>query len=355
MEARYLIPEWGNPKQIGLIWPEELYKNESNAARILEYYIFFIRLLISNEIPVLILTCMKDETEIRKDFNNDELVDVKYFQEVSDLWIRDFGPVFQRDEKGVPCPVKFLYEPSYHYTAEDKKWGDRNEKAGQQIVTEFLRKELKYVTVNGKEIKLDGGNLVHNGNGKAIITSRILSENELLKEEKNLKDFKKSLGISELIIIPPEPGDDTGHVDGMVRFLDEQRVLVNWYPYDYIQSDKYISYSEYLASRDYTGWLAHYLKIEKGLTVLRMPSGIPRKNIYDFENATGNYMNFLRVQDKIFLPYYGDNEECNLAKQVLLNYKAKHNLNLQVVQVKKNATPLAEYGGVLNCITLHLY
>ena len=37
------------------------------------------------------------------------------------------------------------------------------------------------------------------------------------------------LQVNQVIFIPVEPGDDTGHSDGMVRFVDEQTVVANDY------------------------------------------------------------------------------------------------------------------------------
>jgi len=74
-----------------------------------------------------------------------------------------------------------------------------------------------------------------------------------------------------------------------------------------------------------------------------------------FENATGNYMNFLRAGNKIFLPQYNNPIDDERAYQPFQNYFGKIHPEIKVIKVPLNATSLAQYGGVLNCITLQIY
>jgi agmatine/peptidylarginine deiminase len=50
-----------------------------------------------------------------------------------------------------------------------------------------------------------------------------VDKQQLIQQLKNL--FK----VDQLIIIPKDPNDFTGHADGMVRFVDDKTVLVNKY------------------------------------------------------------------------------------------------------------------------------
>jgi agmatine/peptidylarginine deiminase len=73
--------------------------------------------------------------------------------------------------------------------------------------------------VAGHEIVLDGGNFIHNGQRTAITTNRIIADNENLFVQQIRDVFWMRLNIENLLIIPVEPGDRTGHVDGIVRFI----------------------------------------------------------------------------------------------------------------------------------------
>lgn len=74
-----------------------------------------------------------------------------------------------------------------------------------------------------------------------------------------------------------------------------------------------------------------------------------------FENAAGNYMNFLRAGNKIFVPQYNNPIEDEKAYMTLCDYFEKLHSEIKVIKVPSDATPLAEYGGILNCITLQLF
>jgi hypothetical protein len=101
---------------------------------------------------------------------------------------------------------------------------------------------------------------------------------------------------------------------------------------------------------------------DKGFNIFRISNSIPSKGVYSnnkgeatFENAEGNYLNFLRVGNKIFLPQYFKEQDDNRVFDEFNNY-AKNNLPyLEIIKVNADATPLARYGGILNCISLQIF
>ena len=121
-----------------------------------------------------------------------------------------------------------------------------------------------------------------------------------------------------------------GHSDGVVRFVDENRVLMN----DYSTVDP--GYGEKV--RGVLG--------KKGLEVETLPmfeeKGQRRRD--GIESAVGIYINYLRVGDMVVLPGYNrpeDQEAVEKAKQVMPS--------VRIFQVPCRS--LAEDGGVLNCVS----
>ena len=178
---------------------------------------------------------------------------------------------------------------------------------------------------------IDGGNFIHNGYGTAITTNRLISENETLYIGPVKDILKKEIGIQELIILPVEPGDETGHIDGMVRFLDRETVVVSEYP------------EEYREGRKFMGNVAKMLKAEIKNEPLRVINSEPVENNQRIGSAFGNYLNFLGVGNTIFLPQYG-NDLDEQAQQVYEQYA-------KVIPIERDIKKLSELGGVLNCIT----
>ncbi len=132
---------------------------------------------------------------------------------IPDIWIRDFAPV------SAGKMVRFAYRPSYLKGADA-----RHIQAG---FDRFARRQgLRFET---SRLVLDGGNLVDNGAGKAVVTSRFLEDNPGLSPVEAAAALKSALGLSALAIVPEEEGDATGHADGMAMWASPGTLLLNRY------------------------------------------------------------------------------------------------------------------------------
>ena len=339
-----LIPDWVIPASIGLVWPEDLQSSETQTL----VNTFFIDLLevLLEELPGEVgLTIIHRPGEKQRLINYFGTKRVKLIgdERIQDIWIRDFAPFWKRTEQG-NVPVKGLYLPSYEDVAY-QVLSEHDDDAGRRLggrKTEVLR-------IDDDEIVLDGGNLVHNGNGLAIVTNRFISDNEWYFVDKLTEVVKRYLGLDEIILIPSEWGDDTGHADGVVRFLSEHEVIVSEYPYEWRSNGESIDKIDYLFGKSQLDEIAFNLK-SRGLTVHRMPNGIPVGS-EDFEIATGNYTNFLRVGEKFFMPSYED----SLMNKNAFEALARAGISEKNIIQKLDCTQLASLGGVLNCISTHIY
>jgi agmatine deiminase len=148
-------------------------------------------------------------------------------------------------------------------------------------------------TYNGQLIYLDGGNVIR-GYGKAIITEKVFLDNRIPRDDLSniLIDV---LQVNQIVFIPVEPGDDTGHADGMVRFVKEHTVVANDY--------SGIEVSKRFKDKFY-GILA-----DSGLDVLPVPYQPVNKRVDGLWVAIGCYINFLRIDDKIFMPTFNNKIE----------------------------------------------
>ncbi len=87
-------------------------------------------------------------------------------------------------------------------------------------------KYVKQMVLNRlSDINLDGGNVLICGN-RAIISDRVLVK-ILVEKEEDLKAELSRLLEAEIIIIPAQKDDFTGHADGMVRFVNCDTILGN--------------------------------------------------------------------------------------------------------------------------------
>lgn len=234
-----------------------------------------------------------------------------------DLWIRDVLPIQVRSN----LFAQFTLTRDYYRKNEIHKQTD------PAPICKALGINPSPIIYNGTPIYLDGGNVIR-GFGKAIITEKVFKDNDIPRE--TLTSFlAEKLQVEKIIIIPKEPYDQAGHSDGMVRFVDEHTVVAN----DYSKIDV----SQGFKDRFY-GSLAG-----SGLDVLLVPYNPVEQRVNGLWVALGCYINFLQVEDKIFLPTFDDpaNDEAAIQRFGEI-FGAAH-----VIPVPSR--DLAMGGGVLNC------
>jgi agmatine/peptidylarginine deiminase len=246
-------------------------------------------------------------------------IKLDYLKGAKDIWCRDFMPVQVKENKYVLFQLSPLYYP-------EKDSGMRTDSLSvcrtigiEPIVTDIF---------------LDGGNVVK-GKHKAIMTDRIIKENKInFPENILLAKLKSLLELDELIIIRADPDDYCGHADGMVRLLDDNTVLVN-------------DYTEDLVSKSFLASFSHTLS-KAGLKQLKIPYNPDLRKSRDWvQPASGCYINYFRIGDKVFVPFFGNPEQ---DKKALTCFKEI--FTGPVIPIF--TTEIATYGGVLNCMTWNI-
>jgi agmatine deiminase len=229
-----------------------------------------------------------------------------------DIWARDFMPIQVADGTF----VKFRYEPGYLRDAASRITGAR------------ICKQLPFLKdMRSSDIRLDGGNVVASRD-LAILTDRIYSENPSWRESDLRQALCTALQVQECLLIPAEPDDTIGHADGIVRFIDEQTVVLS----------DYASFNPRYGDCVRTILERHSLRVELLPCFLdaTVNDGIP--------SAVGNYTNFLRVGNLVLCPGYGV-----AADQTAL--QTLQGLLPDATVLSIECTDVAREGGVLNCVS----
>jgi agmatine deiminase len=239
-------------------------------------------------------------------------VPIEIIPGTADIWRRDFMPI-QLDQDRF---YQFVYAPDYL-------------RGHEHLITPPERCRLHFMLHYRQEpIVLDGGNIVASRK-MVILTEKVYKENPRI-ERPRLRDRLEEIFQAECIFIPKQADDDVGHSDGVVRFVTEDRVLIN----DYSTVDP--GYGEKVRR----------VLEKKGLEVVSLPmfEEARRRRPGEIESAVGIYINYLRVGNVIVLPGYNkpeDQEGVEKAKQIMPK--------ATVLQVPCRS--LAEEGGVLNCVS----
>lgn len=232
-----------------------------------------------------------------------------------DIWCRDYMPVQTASGK----LIQFKYDPSY------LKNNERYE-ALRSGVCEVCKANDIQPTFS--DINLDGGNVLICGN-RAIISDRVFSENPDIKEE-DLKAELSRLLEAEIIIIPAQKDDFTGHADGMVRFVNCDTILGN----DRAEEFKY--------------WREKMDKVISTyhLQYIDVPFFYDYKDKAHPEHAIGIYVNYLEVDNLIVVPVFGVPGN----KDVEAVAKIKEIFPDKIVETI-DYNEVALEGGILNCTT----
>lgn len=209
---------------------------------------------------------------------------------------------------------------------------------------------------------LDGGNLIHNGK-IGIVSARVITENidesfskdeteyVKIKEKSEGKDGKalietlqKRLGLEKIFVFPIDkvcPGDEdtencapeaTGHLDGTMRFLDENTLLVDA---KYLERNK-----------------DQFNELPKSIEVFSVYQKC--ENEKNKISAKGIVLNYLRLKDMIFLPKFTGLDDATItikgSEKPLKDFLEGEGRNLKVIKVAEDGT-ISKKGGVFNCIS----
>jgi len=197
------------------------------------------------------------------------------------------------------------------------------------LIHSFLNLDLDPI-----ELVWEGGNLVTNGR-VGFISNKLKQRNQTkFPDEAALSQhIREKLGIEPIWVDLPR-ADKLSHTDGYMTFISPNQLLVSTYP---------------------TGWhpdeqacvdkIAEQARAQ-GLEVIRIPdapvdSPVKKSTV---ASAEGIYINFLQINNTWLIPKYNKPDEQQLMEQL-----KRLNPNGSVVPI--DCTELAEFGGVLHCIS----
>jgi agmatine deiminase len=250
-----------------------------------------------------------------KQLLNELKVDFQLLSNTNDIWAVDYMPI-QIDHNEF---VQFIYRPDY---LRGKIW--RNTISDGAQIAHALG-----IKSRTSDIILDGGNVVR-GSNKAVLCDKIVKENVSYSREKLLTILMSTLKVDKLFLIPQQPGDFIGHADGMIRFVDDNTVLVNDF------SKEKPAYQKLLKTA----------LLKMGLDYITMPYN-PYNNRTN-THANGIYINYLQMEKLIVLPIFGLKEDEHAVKLMETLFSG-----YTIATIDSNE--IANHGGVLNCISWNIY
>ncbi|MEX0980675.1 MAG: agmatine deiminase family protein [Bacteroidales bacterium] len=230
-----------------------------------------------------------------------------------DIWCRDYLPVQVTKDRF----IQFKYEPKYIRQHE------------KHLLTNplLLYYQLDIDSGELSNLIVDGGQVIK-GNEIALVSERAQKYWNKLDKREFQDILLRLFEVKDVIIIPSHPEDFTGHLDGLVRLVDDSTVLVSDVKY---QTESYQS-----RLREALGLFAR--------RIIELPTGF-NPNMHNKDSACGIYLNYLHVGNLILFPVF-DLDTDDEAFAILKSVYSKNDI------IKVNCADLAEEGGgILNCVS----
>lgn len=243
----------------------------------------------------------------------------EFIENTRDIWCRDYMPI----QIGEREYVQFKYFPDYY----------ANHKYIKRLTIQEELQYLKPDNIKLIDLVVDGGNIVKSKN-KAIMTEKVFKENKNRSRKSVVDTLLKALRIDELYFIPVQPYDLTGHADGMVRFYDENTLLVNKFVQE---TNSWCKKLEYALNKT-------------RLNIIEFPYIPSDEEIEGEWTAKGCYINYAQIGNLIIFPQFNINEDGNALRRIMELFPEPE-YHVEPI----DATVVAKEGGVMNCLTWNTY
>lgn len=275
---------------------------------------------------------------------------------MNDCWIRDTGPIILSHGRGA-C---------FRFNA----WGGINggcysDFRQDERLKVRLCERLGLKCVRGEKI-LEGGAVSTDGEGTLITTREcVLNANRKggMSEKEIEKELRRVLGVEKVIWLEYGAAFDwdvDGHVDNMAVFVGSAHVVLLWAGENECKeqnkrSRKALEVLE--KSRDAKGRRIRVSKVSGGVVVVRSEreAGGVETNVMEGvrerqagERVCASYVNFVMMEDVVFVPGFGDMERDERAMWELCEVFGEYGKRVVMV----NAREFVLSGGGLHCLTL---
>ena len=250
------------------------------------------------------------------------------------IWVRDYMPI----QRNLNDHILFDYQPDY--LVNTKIYGPHIPD-GKRVLTLTGMNALDFTKGNltfPEGLNIDGGNMLRCGD-YIVMTDKIFDENPTWRQQDIVEKLTNIFG-KTLIFMPWDKREYCGHTDGILRYLGNNKVLLNTY-----SLSKYGSLDKWYMER--------FRK--------RLQPYFGKENIkelkFEDDNPAGYrwaYVNWLQLENVLIIPKFGvpeDEEVLRQLEEFMPDYKGKIEQLMMSREYNENGKDLnlADLGGCLNC------
>ncbi|MGW9124453.1 agmatine deiminase family protein [Paenibacillus chitinolyticus] len=330
--------EWEKHEGTWLQWPHDgSNKDENYRAKLDDIWVTMAKELHYEE-NVHIVVCNEKERKHVQAKLNEEHVNMDkidfLIQETDDVWIRDHGPIFVKDDKGNLCLTNWNFNG----------WGNKYPFENDAKIPIKIS-ENSSIPLIETSVCLEGGGIEVNGSGTLLAAKSSImngNRNPSLHQEEIESELTKYLGVTNFIWITGLRGEDNHdevtdfHIDGAARFVNENTILYEYDPFGESEAHLLKAYEK------------HYQELRQarntdGKPFQLIPVPVTR-NIVKEAGSKGSYLNFYIGNEVVLVPVYGD-EHDSLGLQIMEGLFPGRRI------VGINVRKLYAYGGMIHCVT----
>jgi agmatine deiminase len=332
-ELGYRMPaEWEKHDAIWLAWPHDPTTFPCRVEKVEQTYVEIVKLIHQSENVNLFVkdAAMKQKATAMFQQAGIDLGKVQFFEfDYADVWFRDYGPIFIKNERGLAM-VHWVFN----------SWGEKYEDLLKDAQIPQVINRHMHLNCFHPGIVLEGGSIDVNGKGTLITTEQCLlnrNRNPHLTREEIEQYMKDYLGVTHVIWLKTGiEGDDTdGHVDDLARFVNPNTVVCAFEedPNDENYQVLKTNYDILLNATDQDGKKLHIVK-------LPMPGVVT----YNGKRLPASYANFYIGNTIVLVPVFGHKKD-----QVAVGILQGLFPNRKVVGV--NCVDLVHGLGTIHCST----
>lgn len=246
------------------------------------------------------------------DFNKIDFLIAK----TDDVWSRDNGPIFVRDQNNN------LVISNWKFNG----WGNRATHVNDNFIPIHVSNSIRVPSID-VDMVLEGGAIEVDGHGTLMATrSSILNSNRNPGLTQNQAEifFKHYLGVTNFVWLDGIAGQDVTdyHIDGFVRFVQGNILLTH--TREYMRSPN--EYEVLSTAKNAKGEL--YTRVELPVAV----------------NAEGSYMNYYVGNKVVVVPNYNEASDAQANSIIQGLYPNRTVVGVNVLELWKD-------GGAIHCVT----
>lgn len=331
-ENLFIMPaEWEEHSATWLAWPNDDDYFKDRIENVEKIYLKIISLLHKDELIKLIVLNQKMQEKISSLLkeNNVDLSKIIFYQtKYIDVWIRDYGPTFIKNNNEIAW-IK------WHYDGYNNKFPELLEDNNV-----FLNlKEKIGLKMRDTNIAMEGGAIDTNGLGTILTTEEclIINRNREKTRENTESILKEATGISNIIWLYKGLVNDhtDGHIDEIARFVSPSKILC--------------AYEDDITDENYKR-LRENLKILKNsldqngnrFEIIGLP--MPHMNYNDGTKAPVSYANFYISNKVVLVPTFNDSNDVKALQIIQSCFSDRKVIGI-------DCTDIIYGGGALHCIT----